>query len=63
MKTLLQRETNNIYDDINGVDDNEDGDDLIAHYAQYGATNSNHGSNSNENAGYVIGKYPNDDLI
>jgi len=60
---LLQRETNAIYDDINSIDDNEDGDDLIAHYGQYGATNSNHNSNSNENAGYVIAKYPNDDSM
>merc|ERR1712130_244282 len=29
---LLQTERNNVYDTINDGDDNEDGDDLIAHY-------------------------------
>merc|ERR1719273_1840346 len=48
---LLQNQRSNVYDDINGADDDEDGDDLIAHY---GST-----SNSNpigaRNDGYVIG--------
>jgi len=47
---IIQRERHNIYDDINGADDDEDGDDLIAHY----------GSTSN-NGGYVIAKFPNNE--
>eukprot|EP00484_Ammonia_sp_Unknown_P002417 CAMPEP_0197075690 /NCGR_PEP_ID=MMETSP1384-20130603/211736_1 /TAXON_ID=29189 /ORGANISM="Ammonia sp." /LENGTH=286 /DNA_ID=CAMNT_0042514539 /DNA_START=106 /DNA_END=966 /DNA_ORIENTATION=- len=41
----LHRDRHNIYDDIDGADDSEDGDDLIAHY---GATNNENSS------GYII---------
>ena len=52
---LLQTQRNNVYDTINdGIDDNEDGDELIAHY----------GSNkSNESTDYVVHKIPTDSLL
>lgn len=48
---IIQRERHNIYDDINGADDDEDGDDLIAHY---GSTSNSR----NINGGYIIAKFP-----
>ena len=48
---ILQRDRHNVYDDINGADENEDGDDLIAHYGSTDTSN-------NINTGYVIAKCP-----
>eukprot|EP01084_Bolivina_argentea_P110796 197773_1 len=46
------------HDIINGVNDNEDGDDLIAHYGSTTISNCNI-NNNNQNHGYVIGQYQN----
>ena len=49
---LLRNQRSNVYDDINGADDAEDGDDMIAHY---GSTAAAHPVAA-RNDGYVIGR-------
>jgi len=49
---LLRNQRSNVYDDINGADDAEDGDDMIAHY---GSTTAAHPIAA-RNDGYVIGR-------
>lgn len=52
---LLQNQRSNVYDDINGADEDEDGDDMIAHY---GSTSSSYPIGKEHpavnNSGYVI---------
>jgi len=49
---LLRNQRSSVYDDINGADDAEDGDDMIAHY---GSTTASHPIAA-RNDGYVIGR-------
>ena len=52
---LLQNQRSNVYDDINGADEDEDGDDMIAHYGSTASSNpigKEHPAVNN--SGYVI---------
>merc|ERR1719242_510365 len=48
---LLQNQSSNVYDDIDGADEDEDGDDMIAHY---GSTQCSKQHSGVDNSGYVI---------